>query len=202
MKRVILLILLLAGLLASAAAPRSRAQGWPEAVSFYSLNSTLDGQLVPVGAVVSAYDPTGVVCGTSTVVEPGLYPLLACERDRSDTPEDDGAEPGDVIQFTIDGLPTRVVPISFNFTAVPPTTAVTWTSMGDVWEVDLHACTLAGDLDCDCRVTVADLMRQAAAFGVAQGETGYYPPLDRDQNGAVDSGDLQAVAGAWGAVCQ
>lgn len=202
MKKNVLSLLLLAGLLAAAAAPRSRAQGWPESVSFYSLHSTLDGRPAPVGAAVSAYDPGGVVCGTTTVVEPGVYPLLACERDRSDTPEDEGAAPGEVIRFTINGLPTRAVPLRFNFSPVPPSTAITWTRMGDVWEVDLHACTLAGDLDCDCRVTVADLMRPAAVLGVAQGEAGYYPPYDRDGDQDIDSADLRAVAGEWRSGCR
>lgn len=69
--------------------------------------------------------------------------------------------------------------------------------------MDVQACTLAGDYDCDCRVSVADLMRQAMKFGVSRGEGGYYPPLDRAGTGdTIDVEDLQRTASEWRNACQ
>jgi hypothetical protein len=154
--------------------------------------STLDGKPLPVGAVVRAYDPTGVLAGEVSVVQAGWY-LLSVYGDDPQTPDlDEGADAGDPIAFTVDGHPA--VPMG-------PEEPV-WREAGSRVHVELRACTLAGDFDCDCRVTVADLMRQAAIFGVAWGETGYYPPLDRDGDRRIGSTDLQAVANGWRATCQ
>jgi len=99
---------------------------------------------------------------------------------------------GDRIAFTVDDHPT-----------VPQGPEVpVWTASGSRLHVELRACTLPGDFDCDCRVTVADLMRQAQGFGARRGKVGYYPPLDRDGDGEIDSGDLQAVASGWHTGCQ
>jgi hypothetical protein len=153
--------------------------------------STLDGEPLLVGAVVRAYDPTGVLAGQATVTLAGWY-LVSVYGDDPQTPDlDEGADAGDRIAFTVDGHPA---------VSLGPDAPV-WTTSGSRLHVELRACTLAGDFDCDCRVTVADLMRQARSFGVSQGEAGYYPPFDRDDDGDVDSGDLQAVAGGWRAAC-
>jgi len=154
--------------------------------------STLDGKPLPVGAVVRAYDPTGVLAGEATVPQPGWY-LVSVYGDDPQTPDlDEGAVAGDPIAFTVDGHPA--VPLG-------PDAAV-WVASGSRVHVELRACTLTGDFDCDCRVTVRDLMRQAAAFGVTRGETGYYPPLDRNGDERIDATDLQAVAGKWRGACQ
>ena len=154
--------------------------------------STLDGQLLPAGAVVRAYDPTGVLAGRVEVSLAGWY-LLSVYGDDPQTAElDEGAVAGDAIAFTVDGYPA---------VSMGPDSPV-WTQSSSRLHVELRACTLAGDFDCDCRVTVADLMRQARSFGVSRGQAGYYPPFDRDGDGDVDSGDLQAVAGGWRAACQ
>jgi hypothetical protein len=44
-------------------------------------------------------DPDGVVCGATVVVTPGQFGLLPCYGDDPDTPEDEGAQPGDVIRL-------------------------------------------------------------------------------------------------------
>ena len=44
-----------------------------EWVNFLSANTTLDVSPIPVGAVVDAYDPDGVWCGTFTVHTAGEY---------------------------------------------------------------------------------------------------------------------------------
>ena len=105
-------------------------------VNFFSANTTFLGEPVPVGAVIAAFDPDGVQCGEFTVVEEGKYGLMPCYRDDATTPDvDEGAEPGDVITFTINGLP-----------ALPsgPDNPV-WTSHGDRWEVDLGVSDSDGD---------------------------------------------------------
>jgi len=76
--------------------------------------------------------------GVFTVTTEGKYGLMPCCRDDATTPQDDGADPGDVISFTINGLPATPVPISLNGASVPPSTTVTWTEVGDLWEVDLR----------------------------------------------------------------
>ena len=158
-------------------------------VDFLGERSTLDGQPLPVGAVVRAYDPTGVLAGRTEVTLAGWYGLMPVYGDDLQSSEDEGAEEGDSIQFTIDGHPA--IPMG-------PDPAV-WSGL--VRQVDLKACTLAGDFDCDCRVTVADLMRQVRSFGVSRGEAGYYPPFDRDGDEDIDSGDLQDAASRWRTVC-
>ncbi len=112
-----------------------------EWVNFHSFNTTFLGQPVPVGAYVAAYDPNGVQCGEFTVVAEGTYGVMPYYRDDGTTGEDEGAEPGDIINFTINGAPATPVPISLNNTPVAPSTTITWTSHGDLWEVDLHVVT-------------------------------------------------------------
>ncbi|MFQ5858243.1 MAG: hypothetical protein ACE5LU_21785 [Anaerolineae bacterium] len=160
-------------------------------VDFLGQESTLDGQLLPAGAVVRAYDPTGVLAGQAEVTLSGWY-LISVYRDDPSTELDEGATPGDRIAFTVNGY--QAVPLGPD--------APLWVQSGNLVRVELRACTLAGDFDCDCRVTVGDLMRQAAVFGVSQGQAGYYPPFDPDGDYDIDSGDLQQVAGLWRTACR
>ncbi|MGC8839311.1 MAG: hypothetical protein ACP5UM_12945, partial [Anaerolineae bacterium] len=98
-------------------------------VNFYGVNSTLGGAPLPVGAVVAAYDPDGVQCGAFTVVSPGQYGVMAVYADDPFTPEDEGAEPGDPISFTVNGIPAA---------PMGPDLPV-WTSNGDLRHVELEA---------------------------------------------------------------
>lgn len=121
----------------------------------------------------------------------GWY-LVSVYADDPITEFDEGATPGDTIAFTVNGHP-----------AVPSgPDAPVWTEMGDRVSVELEACSLAGDFDCDYQVTVADLMRQSRSFGISRGETGYYPPYDRDGDEDIDSTDLQRTGGEWRDACQ
>jgi len=100
-----------------------------EWVNFFSSSTTFDGSPVPVGAVIEAYDPDGVLCGTFTVNIKGQYGFLVVYKDDFTTTDiDEGAEPGDTITFYING-----------HIALPqgPTTPV-WTSNGDIINVDLE----------------------------------------------------------------
>jgi len=58
---------------------------------------------LPVGTVVQATDPDGVACGATVVMYEGLYGFLACYGDDPTTPEDEGAQAGDVIRLVVDG---------------------------------------------------------------------------------------------------
>jgi len=107
----------------------------PEWVNFYSANTTFLDQPIPAGAVIEAFDTQHVKCGQFTVTDEGKYGYLACLRDDATTLEDDGADPGDVITFTINGLPA---------VASGPDDPI-WTSHGDLLEVDLGVPDSDGD---------------------------------------------------------
>jgi len=130
-----LFILLLTLLLRSSQAGVIPTSEW---VNFSSVNTTFLGQPVQPGAVIAAFDPNATQCGEFTVQFQGVYGVMPCYRDDGTTPEDEGANPGDVISFTINGIPATPVPISLNNTPVAASTTITWTQHGDVWEVDLH----------------------------------------------------------------
>jgi hypothetical protein len=150
----------------------------PEWVNFHSANTTFLGQPIPVGAVVAAFDPQGVQCGEFTVTEEGQYGYLACYRDDDTTPEDDGADPGDVISFTIHGLP-----------AVPsgPDDPI-WTSHGDLLEVDLEVPDSDGDgvFDGEDNCPSVPNPDQTDTDGDGKGDACDY---DDDNDGVLDADD-------------
>jgi hypothetical protein len=77
-------------------------------VMFYGLESTLNGQPLPVGAVIRAYEPQGVVCGHYQVTEAGRYGLMPVYGDDPLTEVDEGAVPGDRIRLTVNGAAATV----------------------------------------------------------------------------------------------
>ncbi|MFQ5859747.1 MAG: hypothetical protein ACE5LU_29480, partial [Anaerolineae bacterium] len=85
---------------ASRAAGVTPTQTW---VNLYGPAHLPDGTLLPVGTIVQALDPTGVVCGAAVAMYEGRYGLLACYGDDPTTPEDEGARPGDPIRLMVDG---------------------------------------------------------------------------------------------------
>jgi hypothetical protein len=98
-------------------------------MNFYGLNCTLDGQLLPVGSVVTVCDPEGILCGAFTVTQVGRYGLLPVYEDDPWTQVDEGAAPGDSLQFYINGVLATVT---------GPDQPV-WTAMGDLKQVNLQA---------------------------------------------------------------
>jgi uncharacterized repeat protein (TIGR01451 family) len=98
-------------------------------VDFYSLDCRTNGRPVPVGVTISAYDPNGVKVGQAVVSRPGRCGLLAVYGDDPLTTVDEGAQPGDVIAFYING---------HQAIAVGPDQPV-WTSFGDLRQVNLDA---------------------------------------------------------------
>lgn len=105
----------------SVSAPTNR---W---VDFYSLDSTLDGEPLPAGSTITVLDPDGVVCGAFSVIRSGGYGLMPVYGDDPYTETDEGAEPGDRLEFRINGV--RAV-------ATGPDEP-TWTAMGVAKQVNL-----------------------------------------------------------------
>lgn len=100
-------------------------------MNFYGLESTLDGQPLPVGAVIRAYDPQGVVCGEVLVTHAGWYGLMPVYADDPLTEVDEGAVPGDRIELTVNGVAATVT---------GPDEPV-WVAFGVKMEVNLAAST-------------------------------------------------------------
>lgn len=96
-------------------------------VNFYGLETTLDGQPVPVGTTVTVYDPQGVLCGEFVVTVEGRYGLLPVYGDDPLTEFDEGASEGDQLEFRLNGQTTTVL---------GPGDGV-WASMGDLNQVEL-----------------------------------------------------------------
>ena len=99
-------------------------------INLYSPAILLDGNPVPAGAVITAYDPGGVLCGEFTVVRPGQYGLMPVYADDPTTTWDEGAAPGETITLRVNGFPAQT-----------NAAEIRWTSLGDLLMVDLVAST-------------------------------------------------------------
>ena len=92
--------------------------------------TTFQGAPVPTGAIIDAYDPDGVHCGTVTVGDngtaPGYFAMMSVYGDSPGEP-DEGAKYGDEIAFTINDIPAEV-------TRGGP---VIWTSNGAMYDISL-----------------------------------------------------------------
>ena len=96
-------------------------------VNFYGLKSTLNGQPLPVGTVIRAYDPQGVICGEFSVTHAGWYGLMPVYGDDPLTEVDEGAATGDRIKLTVNGVAATVT---------GPDEPV-WVTFGDLKQVNL-----------------------------------------------------------------
>jgi len=154
-------------------------------------SSTLDGELLPVGAVVRAYDPDGVLAGRVEVTLSGWY-LVSVYGDDPETTLDEGAEAGDTITFTVQGQVAATL---------GPDEPV-WTSSGDRLDVELAAeGALTGDLDGDCDVDIDDVGLVTAAWRCRTGEGCYETRCDLDGNGCIDVVDVMQVVAHWDETC-
>ncbi len=97
-----------------------------------------DGSPAPISTTVIAL-ASAVPCGATVVSSEGRFGLLACYGDDETTGERDGARTGDVLTFLVDGQPTAALPRRFNGGAIPAGLELSWTTMGDRWEVQLGA---------------------------------------------------------------
>lgn len=96
-------------------------------VNFYGLESKFGKALLPVGAVITAHDPQGVLCGEFSVTQAGRYGLMPVYGDDPSTAVDEGAMPGDAIEFRVNGVRARTT---------GPDKPV-WTAFGDLKQVEL-----------------------------------------------------------------
>jgi hypothetical protein len=186
------LLLCLAWLLLAAQAAQSTDELHPTPwfVDFWGENCTLGSQRLPLGSVIRAYDPNGVLAGRAEVALSGWY-LMPVYGDDPLTELDEGAELGDTITLTVDDYPA--VPLGPD----PPV----WVGAGSRVHVELEACPLFGDLDCDCDVDVADIMKVASRWRCQLGDGCYDSDCDLDGDGDIDIVDIMKVAARWGESC-
>ena len=93
-----------------AAATTDQIAPTPWWMNFYSPDSVWNDRPLPVGSVVRVYDPQGVLSGEVVVSRAGRYGLMPVYADDPATPEDEGAVPGDVLRFTVEGMPASITP--------------------------------------------------------------------------------------------
>jgi len=125
-----------------------------EWINIYSQDSTWQDQPLPEGSVVAVFRPGGVKCGEVVVQLDGWYGLLPCygEPPESEQVGPSSATGGDSaaargpLTFTVNGQPARAVPVSLNGSPVPTSTSVTWTAMGDLWQVNIRGAAEPDDL--------------------------------------------------------
>lgn len=98
-----------------------------EWVNFYCGSNTYMDAPLPVGSVIEAMDPNGVLCGRWVVTEAGKYGFMPVYRDDPFSEEDEGALPGDNITFYVNGVLAEA------------SGATVWTQNGDAFEVCLDA---------------------------------------------------------------
>jgi len=100
-----------------------------EWVNFSGLVAFADGSPARIGTIVDAYVSPHVRCGTYFVTQPSQYGMMPVYRDDPTTPAKDGALPGDVIRFAVNGLPA---------VSLGPDPTI-WTKNGDYFTVNLLA---------------------------------------------------------------
>lgn len=105
-------------------------------VDLYSGRSTFASAPIPTGSYVAVFDTQNTQCGQFTTTHAGCYGIMPCYGDYPGTGGDEGAVPGELLSFTINGVPATPQVITRNGTPVPPGPA-TWTQHGDRLQVDL-----------------------------------------------------------------
>lgn len=77
-----------------------------QALTFTDRNVDFWGYMpgLKIGDTVTAYDPDGILCGAFTVKKEGVYGFLHVYGDDNLTKTDDGAIPGDIIRFKVNGI--------------------------------------------------------------------------------------------------
>lgn len=77
----------------------------PEWIDAYGSELTVDGAPLRTGALVSFYDSEGDLCGRGQISDGGVLPFTPIYRDHPGTAVDEGAEPGERLNLTVDDMP-------------------------------------------------------------------------------------------------
>jgi len=113
----------------------------PQSVDFYG-EAYINGTPVKKGDVITAYDPNGILCGKFVVQWEGHFGFMPVYADDPTTSEDEGAKPGDIITFKINGKPALVTVKKINKKRVEGRKGNSilprWSKDGDLWEVKLE----------------------------------------------------------------
>jgi hypothetical protein len=146
-------------------------------VHFYGSNSTLNGNPLPIGAIIDAYDADGVHCGRDIVRNVGQYGFMPVYGDDEYADGDQGAEAeGEVISLKLNGV---------DATLVGPDDPI-WVENG-FFEVNLGA-TINIDVD---------LVTPPNDFGTPDEYVDYSFDIENTGDG-IDLYNLSAVsAGGW-----
>ena len=94
-KMIVTLALVLAG-----GAQTAHAQA--PVTDYFSFNSRLNGQLLPEGAVIEAFDSNGIRCGYTTAKADGSFLIQVYGNDPM-TAADEGAREGEMLQWRLSG---------------------------------------------------------------------------------------------------
>ena len=103
-------------------------------IDLYSTQSVMDGEPLPVGTEIRAYDPQGTLSGKFTVTTPGSYGVMPVYGDDPATLQDEGAITGDLITVVAGDLRTCTTPAEVRWAA--PGDVL---QPGDLLQVDLEA---------------------------------------------------------------
>jgi len=74
-----------------------------EWINVYCANPIMNGGPLAPGTVIRAYDTFNTLCGIGTVRPDGSYGYIAIYADDPYTDVDEGADPGEMVHFTING---------------------------------------------------------------------------------------------------
>ena len=81
----------------------------PTVMDVWSRKVTVDGEAVPAGTVIEAYDADGTLCGSATVRTNGSLGLLHLRGDISVSESDEGAVAGETLAFRIRDLDAKLI---------------------------------------------------------------------------------------------
>jgi len=128
MKKVIFTSALLIFLFMTLGSAYGQVTPTNEWVRLWGEDCYLNGNPLPVGAVIDAYDPDGVNCGRFIVHTSGMYGFMSVYRDDIYTVADEGALPDDPITVYVNGIPATL-----NGPADP-----VWSKNGDPYHVEFR----------------------------------------------------------------
>lgn len=142
---IVALILFLISFAEPSNFPETKKSPTDQWINIYCSSGTLiNGQPLAEGAIITAFDPDGVICGIDTIDMDGQFGFMQIYKDDVDTPVDEGAEDGDSIIFMISGMFLKTEPV------------VTWNKNNDPYEVCEFYNNDCGDANSDGRVNVSD----------------------------------------------